>query len=244
MKCSLTGAGQLSAPAFVAACLVAIAVFEPLVALPAAVTASARARAAAARLTEVFSERPAREATTRAIPTPTGDIEEALGPGNTVLLTGPSGTGKSTILRAISAERIVERVTLVAQDAHVFDGTIRDNLQLAAPDATDTELWEALRAVAFDDSVAGFPAGLDTPVGPGGENLSGGQRRRLSVAMGLLRHADVLLLDEPTEGLDIATAARLLGVRTFDPATALVIALHDRQSPYLPWTPTARIELV
>jgi ATP-binding cassette subfamily C protein CydC len=92
--------------------------------------------------------------------------------------------------------------------------------------------------------VAAFPAGLDTRVGPGGEALSGGQRRRLSVAQGLLRHADVLLLDEPTEGLDLQAAERLLaGVRDFDPDAAIVIALHGRQSPVLPWTPSALIDL-
>jgi ABC-type transport system involved in cytochrome bd biosynthesis fused ATPase/permease subunit len=181
-----------------------------------------------------------------------------------VLLTGASGTGKSTMLRAISGQpapgihaslaggdaasidpdELAGHVTLVAQDAHVFDGTIRDNLKLADPDSSEPQLWKALAAAALDDTVAAFPAGLDTPVGPGGQALSGGQRRRLSVAQGLLRRADVLLLDEPTEALDTPTAARLLaGVREFDPSAALVITLHDRQSPDLPWEPSARVEL-
>jgi ATP-binding cassette subfamily C protein CydC len=232
----LTGSRALPAPAFVAVCLVAIAVFEPVIGLPSAVTAMARARAASARLTELFPQ----GATT--IPTVAQDSEFAVAPGDTVVLTGASGTGKSTILRAMSGRP--GRVTVVAQDAHVFDGTIRDNLELADPAAGDPELWTALAAAALDDTVASFPAGLDTPVGPGGAALSGGQRRRLSVAQGLLRHADVLLLDEPTEALDAQTAARLLaGVRDFDPRAALVIALHDRQSLVLPWTPTAHVEL-
>ena len=249
----LIGTRELPAPAFVAVCLVAIAMFEPIVGLAGAVTAMAKARAAAARLTELFpsgttavpAAAPARARTlpcTTQIDLANDDIELELAAGDTVLLTGASGTGKTTILRAITGQ--AQRVTLVAQDAHVFDGTIRENLKLADPAASEPELWKALGAAALDDTVAAFPAGLDTPVGPGGAELSGGQRRRLSVAQGLLRHADVLLLDEPTEGLDAPTAAQLLaGVRQFDPNAALVIALHDRQSLILPWTPTARVEL-
>jgi ATP-binding cassette subfamily C protein CydC len=266
----LLGTRALPAPAFVAVCLVALAVFEPIVGLPAAVAARARARAASGRLADVFPDAPS-GVSARAIPADAWPVEIALGGravavsrGDTVLLTGASGTGKSTMLRAIAGrpargvdvrlgggeaagidpEELAGHVTLVAQDAYVFDGTIGENLRLAAPAAAEAELWEALAAAALDETVAAFPAGLDTPVGPGGRALSGGQRRRLSVAQGLLRHADVLLLDEPTEGLDLPTAERLLaGVRTFDPDAAIVIALHGRQSPALPWTPRARIDL-
>jgi ATP-binding cassette subfamily C protein CydC len=268
----LLGTAALSVPAFVAVCLVARAAFEPVVGLPGAITARARARAACARLAELLPDAMSptaphvahRRPSTIQIKLEDPNAEVELAAGDTVLLTGASASGKSTILRAISGHRapgvhvclagvdaasidpedLAERVALGAQDAHVFDGTIRDNLELADPAAGERELWRALAAAALDDTVAAFPAGLDTPVGPGGAALSGGQRRRLGVAQVLLRRADALLLDEPTEGLDTATAARLLaGVRAFDPRATLVIALHDRQSPALPWTPTTRIAL-
>jgi ATP-binding cassette subfamily C protein CydC len=138
---------------------------------------------------------------------------------------------------AIEPAELVAHVTLVAQDAHVVDGTVRENLLIARPTAGEDELERALAAVAL-------PLALDTPTGPGGAALSGGQRRRLSVAQGLLRRPDVLLLDEPTEGVDTVTAARLLaGVRASLPAAVLVIALHDRQAPLLPWPVDAQIEL-
>jgi ATP-binding cassette subfamily C protein CydC len=269
----LLGGRSLSTPWFVAVCVVAVAIFEPLNALPEAIVALARGRAAAARLGELL---PADEPSESRAHLPKAaalnvdlalsglGLELRLRPGDALLLTGVSGAGKSTVLRAIigspasgveirladidpatiEPEELAGRVTLVAQDAHVFDGTIRDNLLLADPSAGEPELWDVLAAAALAGTVAGFSAGLDTPVGPGGEALSGGQRRRLSVAQGVLRRPTVLLLDEPTEGLDSATASDLLvGVRAAVPDAVLVIALHEHRAHELPCTPTHRIQL-
>jgi ATP-binding cassette subfamily C protein CydC len=96
------------------------------------------------------------------------------------------------------------------QDAALLAGTVRDNLRLGAPDAPDTLLWTALRDAALDERVRALPNGLDAWIGEDGARLSGGERRRLSLARTLLRPAPWLLLDEPTEGLDPATEARVM----------------------------------
>ena len=99
---------------------------------------------------------------------------------------------------------------LAGQEAHLFDSTIRENLRLARPDATDPELFEALRRARIDEWVASLPDGLDTLVGEEGAQLSGGQRQRLVLARALLADAPVLLLDEPTAHLDPETAEALV----------------------------------
>jgi len=269
----MLGGGSLSTPWFVAVCVVAVAIFEPVSALPDAIVALARGRAAAARLRELIPREepsasrghlPQAADLCLELALPGQAFEAQLRPGDTLLLTGASGAGKSTVLRAITGspasgvdirlsdidpatvtpEDIAARVTLVAQDAHVFDGTIRENLLLADPAAGEPELRGALAAAALLETVAEFSAGLDTPVGPGGEALSGGQRRRLSVAQGVLRRPAVLLLDEPIDALDSDTAGDLLvGVRAAVPEAVLVLTLHDRQVPDLPWIPTHQIKL-
>jgi ATP-binding cassette, subfamily C, bacterial CydC len=154
-----------------------------------------------------------------------------LEPGGRVALVGPSGAGKTTVtrlllrfldpddgrvtidgrdLRELRQEDVRRTFALAGQEAHVFASTIRENLRLARPDATDEELADALRRARLDDWVDSLPAGLDTLVGEEGSHLSGGQRQRLVVARALLADAPVLLLDEPTAHLDEPTAEALV----------------------------------
>lgn len=97
-----------------------------------------------------------------------------------------------------------------AQDVRLLDGTVRENLRLAAPGADDETMWAALDDAALSWRFRLSGAGLDTPVGVNGEQLSGGERRRLGLARAYLRDAPWLVLDEPTEGLDAATEAKVL----------------------------------
>jgi len=154
-----------------------------------------------------------------------------LEPGERVALVGPSGAGKTTVtnlllrfldpeeghatlggsdLRSLRQEDVRSVFALAGQDAHVFDSTIRENLRLARPQASDGELHEALAKAHLADWVATLPDGLDTLVGEDGRRLSGGQRQRLVVARALLADAPVLLLDEPTAHLDPPTAEALV----------------------------------
>jgi thiol reductant ABC exporter CydC subunit len=155
------------------------------------------------------------------------DFDLRLDPGSRVALVGPSGAGKTTVtnllLRFLDPEK--GRVTLgghplseyrqdevratfalAGQEAHVFDSTIRANLLLAKPGATEAELDLALRRARLRDWVASLPDRLETLVGEDGSKLSGGQRQRLTIARALLSDAPVLILDEPTAHLDPETA--------------------------------------
>jgi ATP-binding cassette subfamily C protein CydC len=155
------------------------------------------------------------------------DVDLNLAPGRHVALVGRSGAGKSTLadvllrflpyqegsvtvggmeISRLSGDDCRGLVGLVAQDAHIFDSTLEANLRLARPDATLDELREALERVQLLDWVDELPEGLATAAGEGGGRLSGGQRQRLAVARALLARFPVLILDEPGEHLDTATA--------------------------------------
>jgi ABC-type multidrug transport system fused ATPase/permease subunit len=151
-------------------------------------------------------------------------------PGEVVALVGSSGSGKSTIaslvprlydvdqgavrlsgvdVRALSFDTIRDTVGLVTQDGHLFHDTVRENLLLARPDATDDELWDALEQSRLDRLVRNLPDGLDTVVGERGYRFSGGERQRLTIARILLAQPRVVILDEATAHLDSTSEAEV-----------------------------------
>ena len=169
------------------------------------------------------------------------DIDLAVEPGQLVALVGPSGSGKTTLttlvarlydptdgivevggtdLRDASLASVRNRIGMVTQDAHMFHDTIRENLVLARPDATDEQIWAALDAAQVGDLVRRLPAGLETVVGDRGHRLSGGEKQRLAIARLLLRSPGVIVLDEATAHLDSESEAAV--------QRALDVALHGR----------------
>ncbi|MER7899224.1 ABC transporter ATP-binding protein [Streptomyces sp. NPDC096046] len=149
-------------------------------------------------------------------------------PGRTVALVGSSGAGKSTIaqlmprlydtdggavrvggvdVRDLTARSLRQTLGMVTQDGHLFHDTVRANLLLARPEATDEEVWDALHRARLDDLVRSLPDGLDTVVGERGYRLSGGERQRMTIARLLLARQRVVILDEATAHLDNTSEA-------------------------------------
>jgi ATP-binding cassette subfamily C protein CydC len=159
------------------------------------------------------------------------EISFKVEPGSRVAIVGPSGSGKSTLtnlalrfwdpthgevrlgghdVRGYAQEDLRRAIGVVSQGTHLFNETLRDNLLLARPGATDSEVESALERAQLIEFVRHLPQGLDTPLGEQGLRLSGGERQRLAIARALLEDAPVLILDEPTANLDPATEHELL----------------------------------
>jgi ATP-binding cassette, subfamily B, multidrug efflux pump len=172
-------------------------------------------------------------------------------PGTTTAIVGSTGSGKSTLLNLIprfldstagsislggvdikdaSLDNLRASMAIVPQHSHLFTGTIADNLRIAAPDATDEELWEILETAQTMRFMRDLPLGLATPLGQGGTNLSGGQRQRLCIARALLRKTSLYLFDDSFSALDYDTDTRLRQALQTTLAAATVIVVAERIS--------------
>src|SRR5512132_1068799 len=179
------------------------------------------------------------------------DLTFELPPGGMTAIVGPSGTGKSTIFALL--ERYYEpqsgtisvdgrdirdwplpelraALAYVAQDAPILAGSLRENLCMATPDATDDDLRAALTLTHLDDLLEGLPDGLDTPVGHRGTTLSGGERQRIAIARALLRRPRILLLDEATSQLDAVNERALRDLIEVVALTTTVVVVAHRLS--------------
>ncbi|GAB4514205.1 MAG: thiol reductant ABC exporter subunit CydC [Anaerolineae bacterium] len=158
-------------------------------------------------------------------------IDLDLAPGRHIAIVGPSGAGKSSLanallrfweyqrgtisvdgidLRQIAVGDIPRIFAYVPQQTYLFNGTVRENLLLARPDASEEEMIQAAQAAQIHEFIASLPQGYDTWIGELGLRLSGGERQRLAIARALLQNAPVLILDEPTANLDAITERQLL----------------------------------
>jgi ATP-binding cassette subfamily B protein len=175
------------------------------------------------------------------------DISFEASPGQTVAVIGSTGAGKSTLLnlvprlfdatggsvkvggvdvRDLDEETLWSRLGLVPQRAFLFQGTVASNLRYGKEDATDEEMWEALRIAQAEDFVRAMPEGLEAPIAQGGGNLSGGQRQRMAIARAVIRRPAVYLFDDAFSALDLATDARLRAALApvVGEATVLIVA--------------------
>jgi len=174
------------------------------------------------------------------------DITFTALPGTTTAVVGSTGAGKTTLVnlvprlfdatsgsvlvggvdvRDLDPAVLTSVIGLVPQRAYLFSGTVASNLRFGKPDATEDELWEALRVAQAEAFVRAMPGGLEAPIEQGGTNVSGGQRQRLSIARALVRRPGIYVFDDSFSALDLATDARLraaLAPYTRDAAVVIV----------------------
>ncbi|MDY0087184.1 MAG: ABC transporter ATP-binding protein [Coriobacteriia bacterium] len=179
------------------------------------------------------------------------DINISMGPGETTAIIGSTGSGKSTLVnllprfhdvtggallvdgvdvREMAQETLWERIGLIPQRAFLFSGTIASNLRYGKEDATDEEMWQALRIAQAEDFVSELPGGLDAPVSQGGTNLSGGQRQRIAIARALVKRPEIYVFDDSFSALDFATDRRLRAALKGETHDATVIVVAQRVS--------------
>ena len=168
--------------------------------------------------------------------------------GSRLAVVGGIGSGKTILLQVLAGLRALQAGSLtldgaeldqellrahwagigwVPQEAFLFSVSLRENLAMGRPEATDEELWEVARVVCLDDLIRRLPAGMDTVVGERGVVLSGGERQRTALARALLRKPRLMLLDDALSAVDSETEARILeNLRTFLAGVTLVLATH------------------
>ena len=178
-------------------------------------------------------------------------IDLVVRPGETTAIVGSTGAGKTTLVsliprlfdvtqgrvevdgvdvRELDPDLLWSRIGLVPQKPYLFSGTVSSNLRYGKPDATDDELWAALRTAQADDFVKAMPKQLDAPIAQGGTNVSGGQRQRLSIARALVKKPDIYVFDDSFSALDVVTDARLRAALARETAEAGVLIVAQRVS--------------
>jgi ATP-binding cassette subfamily B protein len=171
--------------------------------------------------------------------------------GQTLAVIGSTGSGKTTLVsliprlfdatsgsvlldgvdvRDLAPEALWSRVGIVPQKPYLFSGTVASNLGYGKEDATEEEMWAALRTAQEEDFVRAMPGGLDAVIAQGGSNVSGGQRQRLAIARALIRHPEIYLFDDSFSALDLATDARLREALAPSVRDAVVVIVAQRVS--------------
>ncbi|MEO5598889.1 MAG: ATP-binding cassette domain-containing protein [Novosphingobium sp.] len=261
---------RASLPEQALAALAAAGAFEALSGLTHSLWQRSRVKAALARLSEIATLPP--RAVTQCAPgdtTPALTLQGAgqamtIAAGGRVRVTGPSGSGKTRLVmslvglrrdapqsiliagteaKTLGLETLRELFAYSGQDAPLIAGTLGDNLRLGKPGLTEAAMWAALEVACLADTVHAMPDGLETWLGTDGARLSGGQRKRLSLARALLSAKPWLVLDEPSEGLDLETEQQLaikLDAWLRDSQTGLVLVNHR---PGLDWLADAVVAL-